>query len=206
MDDDDRRNDLYSFDIFTNNWDKMIAQGDVPSPRSGARGVAFNDFLYFFGGYSKQSAEYYEDLFRYDLTRRRWEALSDNGEKPSKRTDHSMVLYGNSLFVFGGYDGQNRFGDLYKCSLAKSFKWKLVKTQGESVPLNRFGHCAIVVQHSMIIFGGWNGHDTMDDLYYFSFGNNLPLYKFSIKYMVWYQEGQGNPATAKISTHCCRNQ
>lgn len=22
----------------------------------------------------------------------------------------------------------------------------------------------------MIIFGGWNGHDTMDDLYYFSFG------------------------------------
>jgi N-acetylneuraminic acid mutarotase len=105
MDDDDRRNDLFSFDIFTNHWDKMIAQGDVPSPRSGARGVAYNDFLYFFGGYSKQSAEYYEDLFRYDMNRRRWEALPDNGEKPSKRTDHSMVLYGNSFFVFGGYDG-----------------------------------------------------------------------------------------------------
>ena len=53
MDDDDRRSDLFSFDIFTSQWDKMIALGDVPSPRSGARGVAFNDFLYFFGGYSK---------------------------------------------------------------------------------------------------------------------------------------------------------
>jgi leucine-zipper-like transcriptional regulator 1 len=105
MDDDDRRSDLFSFDIFTSHWDKMIALGDVPSPRSGARGVAFNDMLYFFGGYSKQSSEYYEDLFRYDLNRKRWEALPDIGEKPSKRTDHSMVLYGNSLYVFGGYDG-----------------------------------------------------------------------------------------------------
>ena len=54
MDDDDRRNDLYQFDIYTNVWEKMISQGDIPSSRSGSRGVAFSDnCLYFFGGYSK---------------------------------------------------------------------------------------------------------------------------------------------------------
>ena len=124
MDDDDRRNDLYSFDIFTNQWDKMISQGDIPSPRSGARGVAHNDCLYFFGGYSKQSAEYYDDLFKYDINRRRWETLPGTGDKPSKRTDHSMIIYGHSLYVYGGYDGQTRFGDIYKCSIQKNCKWK----------------------------------------------------------------------------------
>jgi N-acetylneuraminic acid mutarotase len=125
MDDDDRRNDLYSFDIYSSRWDLMIAQGDLPTPRSGARGAPHMDSLYFFGGYSKQSGEYYNDLFRYDLNRKRWELLHTTGEPgPSIRTDHSMVIYGNSLYVFGGYDGTSRFRDLYKCSIRKSFKWK----------------------------------------------------------------------------------
>ncbi len=105
MDDDDRRNDLYQFDLFTSIWKKMINQGDIPSPRSGARGIAFNENLYFFGGYSKQSAEFYDDFFSYDLNRGRWEEIDDIGEKPSKRTDHSMVLYGTLIYIFGGYDG-----------------------------------------------------------------------------------------------------
>jgi hypothetical protein len=37
------------------------------------------------------------------------------------------------------------------------------------MPLNRFGHTAVVYEHSMFIFGGWNGHDTMDDIYQYSF-------------------------------------
>lgn len=83
-----------------------------------------------------------------------------------------MVLYGKSLYVFGGYDGNTRYGDLYKCNMKKNFKWKQVIGNGESQPLNRFGHSAVVIDHSMVIFGGWNGHDTMDDLYHFSFGKH----------------------------------
>lgn len=33
------------------------------------------------------------------------------------------------------------------------------------MPLNRFGHTAVVYDNSMYIFGGWNGHDTLDDVY-----------------------------------------
>lgn len=78
---------------------------------------------------------------------KRWENISKNGEKPSKRTDHSMINYGNNIYVFGGYDGQTRFGDLYKCSINKNYRWKLIKPSGESVPLNRFGHSAVVIEH-----------------------------------------------------------
>lgn len=123
-DHDDRKNDLYSYDIFYSRWDKLLQQGDIPSPRSGARGVAYKDCLYFFGGYSKQSGEYYNDLFRYDLDRRRWDSIETTGDKPSSRTDHSLVIYGSSLYVFGGYDGSKRYGDLLKCSILKNYKWK----------------------------------------------------------------------------------
>lgn len=81
-----------------------------------------------------------------------------------------MVLYGNTFYIYGGYDGITRFGDLHKCSVTKGFKWKLIIGGGDCTPLNRFGHCAVVIEHSMIVFGGWNGHDTMDDLYHYSFG------------------------------------
>lgn len=45
-----------------------------------------------------------------------------------------------------------------------SSKWTKIMGHGDS-PLNRFGHTAILYDHSMYVFGGWNGHDTLYDLY-----------------------------------------
>jgi N-acetylneuraminic acid mutarotase len=50
----------------------MLQKGDVPLPRSGAKGIAYKDSLYFFGGYQKKSGDYYNDFFYYDLIRKRW--------------------------------------------------------------------------------------------------------------------------------------
>jgi len=79
------------------------------------------------------------------------------------------------LYLFGGYDGTTRFGDLLKCNLDKGHKWKVIVPNGKSFPLNRFGHSAVVIDHQMVIFGGWNGHDTMDDIYHYSFGTSSAL-------------------------------
>jgi N-acetylneuraminic acid mutarotase len=104
-------------------------------------------------------------LFYYDLNRKRWESIQLLGEYPSQRKDHSAVLYEGSMYIFGGYDGKTRYEDLYKCSIKSgTFKWRKIIGEG-TLPLNRFGHTAVVHEHSMFIFGGWNGHDTMDDIY-----------------------------------------
>ena len=50
-DDDERLNDLYSYCIRKNLWQKIVVEGDKPQQRSGARGFAYMDGLYFFGGY-----------------------------------------------------------------------------------------------------------------------------------------------------------
>ena len=82
-DSDDRKNDLYQYDIYTNKWSKMIHQGTIPLPRSGSKGAAYKDCLYFFGGYQKQSGDYYNDFFFYDLSRKRWQSIELEGEYPS---------------------------------------------------------------------------------------------------------------------------
>ena len=66
-DDDDRKNDLHEYDIFQNRWTLMPAKGKLPMPRSGAKGVYYDEKLYFFGGYQKKSGNFYRDLFFYDL-------------------------------------------------------------------------------------------------------------------------------------------
>lgn len=42
-----------------------------------------------------------------------------------------------------------------------------------SVPIPRFGHTAVVLKHNMYVFGGWDGHDTLDDLYYYNFVSGI---------------------------------
>ena len=46
---------------------KGFRKGKVPLPRSGAKGVSYDNKLYFFGGYQKKSGNFYKDLFYYDL-------------------------------------------------------------------------------------------------------------------------------------------
>lgn len=92
---------------------------------------------------------------------------------PSPRTDHTAVLYEGSMYVFGGYDGKARYNDLYKFKLRnKKYSWKKIEAEG-TVPLNRFGHSSVVCRDFMFVIGGWNGHDTMDDVYQYSFLSNL---------------------------------
>lgn len=145
-DDEDRKNDLFMYDIHINKWALLPNKGQVPLPRSGAKGVSYDNKLYFFGGYQKKSGNFYKDLFFYDLSQQEWFDVGSlqSGEMPSQRTDHTVVLWDGRLFVYGGYDGKKRFGDMYKCCIKnRKYKWKEIQSEGIQ-PLNRFGHSAVV--------------------------------------------------------------
>lgn len=170
-DDDQRKNDLYCYDIYKNKWSLLPSQGSVPTRRSGTRGIAYKNHLFFFGGYFKKSDQYYSDLYAYNLDTQRWSIMPDAGQTPPARIDHTANLYNGKLYIFGGFDGNLRYADFYMYDLKKQTWMKLVG-EGE-LPPNRFGHTTVIYEDSLYCFGGWNGHYTMDDIYQYSFKTNI---------------------------------
>jgi len=86
-------------------------------------------------------------------------------QRPEARTDHIMVLHESSIYIFGGYNGSSRFNDLCEYNLERK-RWNRIDAKG-AIPSRRFGHSGVVhaASNRLIIFGGWDGRDTLNDLY-----------------------------------------
>jgi len=91
-----------------------------------------------------------------------------------QRTCHSSVVYKDSMYVFGGEDGQEKYtNDLWRYDL-KGQKWAQVQVSGDR-PSPRSSHAAVVVGDDdeedgvMYVFGGDDGRQRFQDLYAFSF-------------------------------------
>ncbi|CAK9054387.1 Leucine-zipper-like transcriptional regulator 1 (LZTR-1) [Durusdinium trenchii] len=166
-----RQSDVHAYNVETNLWQEIRASGRAPPARSGAQAVVWNGNVWFFGGYTKKDGDYFNDVYKYEIATSMWGSVHTLGEAPSKRTDHSVVLFRDSLLVFGGFDGHNRFNDLRELHL-KDKRWSQVSVRSQ-VPRNRFGHTAVIYGHSMYIFGGWDGHDTLQELFEYNISSNM---------------------------------
>lgn len=165
-----RNNDLYKFDPSLYTWTLLEVTGDQPASRSGSQCTLYQGKIYFFGGYTKKDGEYFNDLFSFDIINSHWEEiLPSSSEMPKKRTDHTLTLFHDTLYIFGGYDGKNRYNDLCSYNLVTN-TWKILEY--ENSPQSRFGHSSVICQDKLIIFGGWNGHITLNDIWVYSFASD----------------------------------
>lgn len=72
---------------------------------------------------------------------------------PTKRTNHSGVIYKTSLFIFGGWDGTKTLNDMYELSI-NTMIWYQIIYQSELSPFPTYRHCSCIVGDYLIIFGG----------------------------------------------------
>lgn len=165
-----RNNDLHRFDPQSKTWALISVTGSPPLSRSGSQCAIYKSSIYFFGGYTKKDGEYFNDLHTFDIESSQWEEVKcSSPEQPLQRTDHTLSIYKDSLYVFGGYDGKTRFNDLCIFNIP-SRTWTI--KQDPNYPTNRFGHSSVVCSDKLIIFGGWNGHITLNDVWLYSFQND----------------------------------
>jgi hypothetical protein len=107
-----------------------------------------------------------KESFAYEIATKRWDQMpSVVGNRPDARTDHIMALFQSRIYIFGGQDASTRFNDVCSYDLEKT-QWFKLDTFGE-VPSRRFGHTGVVHEASkrLIVFGGWNGRDTLNDVH-----------------------------------------
>lgn len=163
-----RQQDLFQYSIDNKSWSLVNAVGPLPPRRSGALGVVYGHKMYIFGGYDGRDGNYFNDFFYFNFETRHWGEMPSHVRcRPEARTDHIMALHAHHVYIFGGYDGHTRYQNTYRYDL-KEEEWQAIPIQGE-VPSKRFGHSGIVHAKSnrLIVFGGWDGKDTLNDLYFF---------------------------------------
>lgn len=118
--------DLIQYDTSSRSWKKIEVQStENPEPRSVACGLRLDGNRFFvFGGEKEASATghegagmYYGDAFVLDVDAKKWQKIQGGGEDPSARGWFSATSLGNTVYLFGGYDGVGRINDLYELQL-----------------------------------------------------------------------------------------
>jgi len=102
------------------------------------------------------------DFHQFRMGSRTWSTVRSTGQVPSPRYFHACVVHANSLFLFGGYSGQERLNDLYEFRF-DHHSWSMV--QAEAPPSGRSSLVAAVHENSLFIFGGYNGTTVLNDFY-----------------------------------------
>ena len=59
------------------------------------------------------------DFHCYNMQTTIWSPIRSTGKIPSPRYFHASAVYSDSLFLFGGYSGQDRLNDLYEFSFSE---------------------------------------------------------------------------------------
>ncbi|KAF4744108.1 Leucine-zipper-like transcriptional regulator 1, partial [Perkinsus olseni] len=159
-------NDMHEFDVDEGTWSQTHVQGYIPTGRSCPSWAYHEGSVYLFGGYD--GVHRMNDFHRFEMSDRKWSVVATrtSGQPPSPRYFHASVVHGDSLYLFGGYSGQERLNDLHEFRFDLQ-TWFLVQT--EDPPSGRSSLVAQVHNNSLYVFGGYNGSIVLNDFHEFRF-------------------------------------
>lgn len=141
----------------------------VGSRRSKHTICSYKDAIYVFGGDNGKSM--LNDLVRYDFKDKSWGRAFYNGTPPAPRYHHSAIVYGGSMFIFGGYTGDihsnsnlTNKNDLHEYKFQNG-QWTEWKFNGNKVPVARSAHGSVVYDNKLWIFAGYDGNARLNDMW-----------------------------------------
>lgn len=156
-------------------WSLPVMGGQAPSARGGHSACLADTQLLVFGGHffgGHGEFVYLNDLHRLDLETSTWHAIpftERDAVVPGPRYNHSaLLLDGNArMFVFGGRGAHGVvYRDMFFLDL-EAVVWRPVQWTTDC-PSARFGHAVATVDDThMLLFGGWDGKQSVGDLWRF---------------------------------------
>ncbi|KAI3404667.2 KEL2 [Candida oxycetoniae] len=178
-------NNFYLFNINNN---KYTIPGHIQNKPNGRYGhtlgvISLNNQssrLYLFGGQLENDV--FNDLYYFELNsfkspKASWKLVEPKYNfKPPPLTNHSMSIYNNKIYVFGGvYNNEKVSNDLWVFD-AEEEKWTQVETSG-TVPLPVNEHSSCIVDDRLYIYGG----NDFSGIIYSS------LYYLDLNTLVWFK-------------------
>lgn len=161
-----------------------------PHPRFSHSSVILGQYMYVFGGGSSESnaGSTFNDLYKLDLSNYTWQKVKTEGLLPAPRESGTMVSYKQrpskhlyrtipykgKLILFGGWCqpppgailvGPRFFEDTQIFHVHDS-RWQRINVDN-NFPTPRAGHGASVVGNKMVIFGGSQRNNRLNDVWVF---------------------------------------
>ncbi|KAI9292263.1 galactose oxidase [Neoconidiobolus thromboides FSU 785] len=105
------------------------------------------------GGRNDQEAYGLDKVYIFDIKANKWEEKITTEFPDIKVAEHSAVFYNNNIIIYGGSDFNNKknYNQLYQLNI-QNWKWNEIKLDNELA--NRYGHKAIIIQDSMLVYFG----------------------------------------------------
>lgn len=145
---------MFFFDTTSKTWQKIQINGYKPGGRACHSLTCVDKYLYMFGGFN--GVRSFNKLEVFDIENSVWSALTDvRGSVPVSRDAHAMVVYKDSLYLYGGHDGENYLNDMYEFSIPNK-TWTQILASNSIVNGIR-GHSANCIGQNIYIFGGYDG-------------------------------------------------
>ncbi|KAJ5072649.1 tip elongation aberrant protein [Anaeramoeba ignava] len=173
-----RTNEMISYNIKRNQWEKYKMYGDIPSVRSSCSAIIWKDLIVVFGGF-EQANGYYNNLYFFETKTLTWtEIIKPNAPSPRDRCSCWIDYSQNKMMVFGGMVDDKHFCDLHsfdldfliwddltpnnqikelsRNDLKKSEYQNFVKNREYKWPPPSGGHvvCSSLETHYIVLFSG----------------------------------------------------
>lgn len=154
-------------------WSAVVFQDNAPPARLCHTAVIYGNSMYINGGHNtvvgtQLFQDVKADFWRLDLETRKWEDMTQ--PHFPNRTEHSAVVWGNKLWLFGGF-ASTAFNNDVVCYDFDSKEMVPINPRGMP-PSVRSAHVAIAAHGKMWVFGGWNGTDQNNELHSFDFNTH----------------------------------
>jgi N-acetylneuraminic acid mutarotase len=108
-------NDLWEFDTRRNKWRIIETSGEEPTGRCAHACVSIENTLYVIGGMSPVGPTVFNTVYTIDLGNSKIDLesfeWSKNENDDAQRLDHSAVVIGDEIHVFGGMNFEHVFNN-----------------------------------------------------------------------------------------------
>ncbi len=161
-------------------WEKPVCGGSSPGKRAGHSLSLCGSAAYLFGGCPSGATEPNpsNDLFKLEMSSPKgfhWQKVSTQECRiPQGRSQHTASCHNNSIIVFGGVAANgNGYNDVWVLDTSTD-TWTQphpgitdemddgtikFREPWNNCPEPRGGHSSCVVGNSLVVFGGYGGHD-----------------------------------------------
>lgn len=158
-------NEIRKYDIAAKTSSLVSTSGNPFSPRSALTAVVWKDYMVTFGGWSGVETQWYNDTHKFNFRTKEWQLVQSTTPLPPARTSHVAVCHKDSMYIFGGYDGEKYLNDLWELNLETNTWTDLTQAMFGRRPEPRSRCCAAVYGNVMYVLGGWNKQAYYSDLF-----------------------------------------